>query len=174
MNEDGLRVFFSCRPKNRLSRIMADLQDGVSHTGFRFFMFKTWLWEAKGHGGLSYSDHIDFEKNVVIVEEYLIKWTNEEKMECLLYMDTLLRNSYGFFGVLGMIAVLICKKLGGWTDNPFPWGFFCSQAVYKILKDVFRFYVDGDPSESRVGPDDLRDMFRELSIKYPDKIVRLK
>ncbi len=170
----GLRVFFSHRPDNILSNLIAKFQGGISHVGFRFFMFKVWLWEAKGHGGLSYSDPVDFMQKSQIIEEYEIMWTEDEKAHALQIMDSLLRQTYGFLGVLGMTAVLIAKKLGGWTMNPFPWGFFCSQAVYKVLKEVFKVYIDNNPEENRVGPEDLQDLFRDLSTKNPEKFKRIK
>ena len=170
----GLRIFFSHRPDNIVSNLIAKFQGGISHVGFRFFMFKVWLWEAKGHGGLSYSDPTDFMQKAVIVEEYEIMWTDAEKAEALRIMDTLLRQTYGFLGVLGMSVVLIAKKLGGWTLNPFPWGFFCSQAVYRIMTDVFKVYIDNNPDENRVGPEDLKILLQELVMTSPEKFKRIK
>ena len=171
-----LTIYFSIRKANPISRFFASLQDGISHAGFSFKLpqiNKLWIWESKGHGGLSYSDPVEFEANVTVIETYQIAWTENERMIALFQMDRLLREHYGYMGVLGMTVVLICKKLGGWSENPFPTGYFCSKAVYTVLKDVFKFYVDGDPSESRIGPEDLRDLFRELIVKYPDKVKRI-
>lgn len=173
MDKFFINVYFSISPNKIGSKIIANFQDGISHCGIRFklpLIDKWWVFEARGHGGLSYSNPYDFEKEIKIVEEYKINCVNDEIIKVLNLSDSMLRSPYGYFGLFGMVFVLICKKLGGWTMNPFPWGYFCSQATYKILKNVFKFYVDGDPDENRVGPDDLRNMLKELSKTNPDKV----
>lgn len=171
-----LFVFFSKRDA-LFSRLISYFQDGISHTGFRFYLpliTPPWILEAKASGGFGYSDHEEFEKTAEVVEEFEILWTHEEREHFIDLTKKLLREKYGWLGLIGMTVVLLCKKLGGWSDNPFPQGIFCSQATYRILKDVFKFYIDGNPNERRVGPDDLRIMLRQLAITQPEKVKKTK
>lgn len=171
-----LHLFFSKR-ESLISRIIASLQDGISHCGFIYYLPRIdspYILESKGHGGFNYSDDDEFKANVKIVEEYQILWTTAERQAFIDFTNKLLREQYGFLGVVGMIIVLLFKHCGGKTHNPFIQGYFCSQATYLVIRDVFGFLIDGNPDERSVGPDDLRDYMRQLAQQRPEKVIRIK
>lgn len=174
--DNVLNVFFSKR-ENIISRIMAYFQNGISHCGFFYYLpliDSPFILESKGHGGFNYSDDDEFFSNVKIIEQYAIKWNNVERQVFIDRTNKLLREQYGFLGVLGMLVVLVMRHCGGKTHNPFIQGLFCSQTTYRILRDIFQFTMDGDPDERTVGPEDLRDFMRQLSQQKPEKVVRIK
>jgi hypothetical protein len=96
------------------------------------------IYEASGLK-VHFVGKIKFLEKSRVVKEYAIAVSSEVKTKVLQFAIDNLEKPYGLKQLIGMIWVLMGKKLGKNWRNPFPNGemdFICSELAWDVLEDL--------------------------------------
>jgi hypothetical protein len=141
MTEDQLIVGFSRPKKGTVISAAIEWVEGTDfdHTYIRVYSasLDRWLVYHASRTNLHFSNWTDIQKKNVIVEEYPIPVTPEQKVRILQHCIDVVDRPYGFLQLIGMGWVRVCQKAGWRVKNPWRDGErtqVCSELVGHVLQ----------------------------------------
>lgn len=143
------------KAKNILSRLIRWVtKSEVSHTFLRLKIKGQDMVLHSNQWGVNFDQYEDFVKHSDIVAQFEL--TMEQEDAAWDYALTKLDRPYDFLAIAGFAWVLLNKRFGRKTKNPFPnkSAYFCSELVIEALKAA-EFPGSADLDRELTSPEDL-------------------
>jgi hypothetical protein len=117
-----------------------------------------WLCYHAAVSGLNFVGEEAYEKTIDLITEYETDLSEEQFREVLRYCVRKSGTSYSYLGLVGMVYVLLMRRLGVRAKNPFADGdrtSFCDELIIRLMQTVHKLDASLDPEAS--DPGDLED-----------------
>jgi hypothetical protein len=118
-----------------------------------------WLvYHATLSGGLHFSNLEKIKENNLLVDEFEVKETDQEKIRILAKCIDYVGDDWSIMQLIGILYIRVMKFFKREVKNPWPIGWVCSEVVWEFLQDLG---VEITADRDAVGPKLLRDTLSE-------------
>lgn len=167
---ETIKVGFSKPNKFKLFAwsIMVGFNIPYSHVYVRYYSnkYERFVIYQASHSMVNFMSPVIFESDNLVVKEFSIDMTDENRTKMIQFAMDNSGKSYGVKQALGMAIVRICELFGKTIKNPFKdegSTYVCSELGGYILKNFTDIKVDKDLDD--VTPKDLYELLSVLPQK---------
>lgn len=139
---------------------------GYSHSYVRIWsesMHRWLIYQASMKGGLHFCSLERFLKDNIIVDEFSVRETDQERLRLVIKCVDYAADDYSVLQLVGIGLVKVMKWFKFEVKNPWPFGWICTEIVYEFLDDLG---IKIDQDRNSVGLKTIRDHLKEAVINF--------